>query len=194
MQAMSGELQQKKSGGTALLIIDMINDFKHDDGAELFKHALPAAKTIADLKEHARDKRIPIVYVNDNFQEWRASFERTVERVEQGSDEGRQMVGLLRPGGDDYYVLKPHRSGFYKTPLGLLLDHLNISRLIVTGITTDMCVLQTCHEAHIRGYSMFVPRDCTAAVKTEYHQEALNMIERTTDAEVGLSTELGSKT
>ena len=187
---MSGELQQEKNGGSALLIIDMINDFKHEDGPALFEHALPAAHAIARVKKRAVDERVPVIYVNDNFQEWRASFEATIERVENRSGEGRQMVELLKPGGRDYYVLKPHRSGFYKTPLGLLLDHLNTSHLVLTGITTDTCVLQTCHEAHIRGYQMFVPSDCTAAARIEYHKQALDMIERTTDAGVGESDEI----
>lgn len=187
---MSGTLQQEKNGGSALLIIDMINDFQHEDGASLFKHALPAAEAIADLKNQAKRAGIPVVYVNDNFQEWRASFAATIDRVEEGSEEGRQVVKTLRPGDDDYYVLKPHRSGFYKTPLGLLLDHIKVSDLVITGITTDMCVLQTCHEAHIRGYKMFVPSDCTAAVKKEYHEQALEIVERTTKARVGRSSEL----
>jgi nicotinamidase-related amidase len=190
---MSRALQKPKSGGAALLIIDMINDFEHEDGSELFEHSLPAAHAISELKKRCADEGIPIVYVNDNFQEWRASFATTVERVEKGSDEGRKMVELLRPGGDDYYVLKPHRSGFYKTPLGLLLDHLDVSHLIITGITTDMCVMQTCHEAHMRGFQLTVPSDCTAAVKIEYHEQALRLIERTTRAHVVKSSEFDLK-
>ena len=173
-----------------MLIIDMINDFHHDDGDELFQHALPIARKIAELKKRARSKNVPVIYVNDNFHEWRASFATTVETVEKNSDEGREMVGLLRPAGDDYYVLKPHRSGFYKTPLGLLLDHLCVSNLILTGVTTDMCVLLTGQEAHMRGFAISVPSDCVTSVKIEFHEQALGLIARTTDADIRLSTEL----
>ena len=187
---MSKGLEQKKYGGTALLIIDMINDFQHDDGKELFQTARSVAHRIAELKLRAMASEVPVIYVNDNFQEWRASFATTVETVEKNSNEGGEMVSLLRPTDADYYVLKPHRSGFYKTPLGLLLDHLRVSNLILTGITTDMCVLLTAQEARMRGFVVCVPSDCVTALKVEFHEQALDLIERTTDADIRPSVEL----
>jgi nicotinamidase-related amidase len=179
--------QNQAPGGTrrfALLIIDMINDFAFPNAELLFKHAVPAARQIAKLKQAALDANVPVIYVNDNFKQWHDSFETTIEMVESKSEMGRAIVSILRPSRDDYYILKPHRSGFYKTPLGVLLDRLQVSNLIITGITTDMCVLFTSNDAHMRGYGIIVPSDCTAAVKDDYHRQALNILERSTDANI----------
>ena len=181
---------EETPNGMALLIIDMINHFQHDDGHQLFENSLPAARAIAELKTKCIDARVPVIYVNDNFHKWHDTFASTVEGVETASAEGAEMVDLLRPQKDDYYVLKPHRSGFYKTPLGLLLHELEVSAVILTGITTDICVLHTGQDAYMRGLRLVVPRDCTAAVRSEYHTQSLDILSRTADAETTISTEL----
>jgi nicotinamidase-related amidase len=166
----------------AVLIVDMMNDFRHDDGEELFERVLPVARTIKKLKERANAAGVPVIYVNDNFEHWHDTFASTIEHVEQSSDEGRQIVELLRPVKEDYYVLKPHRSGFYKTPLGVLLEDLDVDELIITGATTDMCVLSTAHDAQMRKYKIRVPSDCTGAVRDEYRKQALDLMTRVLDA------------
>ena len=96
----------------------------------------------------------------------------------------------IRPAENDLYVLKPQRSGFYETPLAVLLESMEISSLILAGVTTDICVLFTAHDAYMRGFSLAVPSDCTAAVEKHYKDHALELIERVTEADVRPSTEL----
>ena len=74
-----GEAAQHRSK-IALLIIDMISDFEFEGGQGLFRHALPAARNIVRLKARARAARIPTIYVNDNFGQWRSDFRQLVER------------------------------------------------------------------------------------------------------------------
>jgi len=174
----------------ALLIVDMINDFEHEDGDELFRNVVPVAKNIAELKRRARAARVPTIFVNDNFKNWHDSFETTIKHVEKSSDEGRTMVELLQPNDEDYYILKPHRSGFYKTPLGVLLSELGSCELIITGAATDMCVLSTAHDAQMRKYKIRVPRDCTAALKDEFRDQALDLMERVLEADTSPSTQI----
>jgi nicotinamidase-related amidase len=176
--------------GTALLIVDMINAFDYEDGAELFENAVPAAEAIAELKRKCVQGEVPAIYVNDNFHKWHNSFASTIDAVEEASTEGRRMVSLLRPNKEDYYVLKPHRSGFYKTPLGLLLSELEVSRVILTGVTTDMCILHTGQDAYIRGFELVVPGDCTAALRQEYHSQSLEILKRTGNADTRDSAEI----
>src|ERR1043165_4025643 len=176
--------------GQAVLIVDMINDFRHEDGDELFERLLPVAEKIAHLAKRARDAGIPVIYVNDNFKHWHDTFETTIEQVENSSNEGRRIVEMLRPEKSDYYVLKPHRSGFYKTPLGILLEELGAEELIITGATTDMCVLSTAHDAHMRKYKLRVPRDCTTAIKDEYHEQALDWMERALETDTRASDDI----
>ena len=73
-----------------LLLIDVINDFEFDEGAEaLFKHALPAAKRIAALKKRVADAGIPSIYVNDNFGRWRSDFRTLVAHCIDDDTRGR---------------------------------------------------------------------------------------------------------
>jgi nicotinamidase-related amidase len=73
-------------------------------------------------------------------------------------------------------VLKPHRSGFYATPLDLLLRDLEARRLVVCGISTDMCVLSTVHDAILRGFEAVVARDACASFDDARHRRALDLL------------------
>jgi nicotinamidase-related amidase len=173
--------EKEPNGGTAVLIVDMIGDFGFENGEELFIHALPVAKKIADFKKRATS--VPVIYVNDNYHKWKDDFKATM-RAAESSNLGKQIATILRPGPEDYYVLKPQRSGFFGTPLNFLLESLNVSNLIVTGITTDMCVLFTAHDAYMRGFSVSVPGDCTAAADVNDHKSALILLSRIADANI----------
>ena len=167
----------------ALLIVDMINDFRFAEGDKLFRRTLPVAKAIVHLRARAYDAGVPVVYVNDNFAKWHDTFETTVKSIKNASEEGREIVSLLRPAKQDYYVLKPNRSGFYKTPLEILLEDLGVKDVIITGVTTDMCVLFTAHDAHMRKLGVAVPSDCTTAITTAHKRQALDLLGRVTDAD-----------
>jgi hypothetical protein len=98
------------------LLIDVINPFTFDGATALLRFALPAARRIRALKERARAAQLPIVYVNDNFGQWQSDFRSTVRHCAT-SGRAAEIVTLLRPQADDYFVLKPRHSGFYLTPL-----------------------------------------------------------------------------
>ena len=171
------------SRGQALLIVDMINDFQYEGGDLLFARTLPVAKRIVRLRERAHDARVPVIYVNDNFAKWHDTFQTTIETIAHASDRGREIVALMRPENDDYYVLKPDRSGFYETPLEILLADLGVKELVITGVTTDICVLFTAHDAHMRDLKVAVPSDCTTAIKPAHKMQALQLLERVADAD-----------
>ena len=173
----------------AVLIVDMIADFGFEDGEALFVHALPAAQKIAELKKRAVAGSVPVIYVNDNYHNWRDDFTATL-RAAETSELGKQIASVLLPTTDDYYVLKPQRSGFFGTPLDFLLESLSVSKLIVTGITTDICVLFTAHDAYMRGFSVAVPEDCSAAVRVEDHRSAVALLSRVVHADIRESAEI----
>ena len=188
----NGRRRAPRSKRQALLIVDMINDFRFSDGETLFRRALPVAKAIVNLRKRADAVDVPVIYVNDNFAKWHDTFQTTIETIEGASDEGREIVSLLRPEKQDYYVLKPDRSGFYETPLEILLEDLGVTDVIVTGVTTDICVLFTAHDAHMRDLGVAVPSDCTTAVTTAYKRQAINLLERVADADTRPSDKIRS--
>lgn len=178
-----------RHSGVAILIVDMIADFNFEAGDKIFQNALPVADKIAKLKERAIRNAVPVIYVNDNYGNWKNDFSATLDSAE-ASSKGNKIASLLRPGPDDYHVLKPQRSGFFATPLDVLLSALDVSDLVITGITTDICVLFTAHDAYMRGYRVNVPVDCCAAAEPDQHISAIDLLSRIADADVRTLSEI----
>lgn len=173
-----------------LLLIDVINDFEFEGADALFRNALPAAQTIAALKERAESAGIPVVYVNDNFGKWRSDFRLLVAHCIDDDTRGRPIVELLKPRDEDYLVLKPKQSGFFFTTLELLLRHLGAQTLILTGFTGDICVLFTAADAHLRDYHLMIPRDCVVSQDADENERILAYMERVLEADLRPSTDI----
>lgn len=174
----------------ALLLIDVINDFEYPGGDKLFEHALPAAQHIAALKRRAQQRHIPVIYVNDNFGKWRAERSQLVRHCLDDGVRGELIVRLLEPGESDYFVLKPQNSGFYKTPLDLLLAYLKAKTLILAGFAGDICVLLTASDAYMRDFRLFIPSDCSASQEPTENEYALRYAARVLDADTTASPDL----
>ena len=168
----------------ALLLVDVINDFEFPGGAQLLRHALPAAKRIAALKKRCQRAGVPAVYVNDNFGKWRSDFKKLVSHCLKDDVPGREVVELLKPDRDDYFVLKPKHSGFYSTTLDLLLQHLGARALILTGFTGDICILFTASDAFLRDYRLIIPRDCVVSESEKENRAALKYMQRVLEADI----------
>jgi nicotinamidase-related amidase len=169
---------------TALLIIDMINDLEFEDGEKLEQPAIAAAKRIVELKRRLKQADVAVIYCNDNFGRWRSDFREVVDRVLSDGVRGQRLAELLRPDEDDYFVLKPKHSAFFETTLDTLLRYLGTKKLILTGITGDICVLLTASDAYMRDYQIVVPADCTASVEPEENEHALAYMQRVLKVEV----------
>jgi nicotinamidase-related amidase len=174
----------------ALLIIDMINAFDFHGAAEVLPRALAAARATAALRQRARKARVPVVYVNDNFGRWRSDFRRILAHCLEEGVPGKPIAELLKPGEDDYFVLKPKHSGFQFTTLDVLLHHLGADTLILTGVAANFCVLFTAHDAYMRDYRLMVPSDCVASQTEEDDRYALAHMAKVTKADIRPSAEI----
>jgi nicotinamidase-related amidase len=174
----------------ALILIDVINDMEFENGEAVFANALPAAKKLAALRRRAKDAGVPVIYVNDNFGKWRSDFRQQLGHVLEDGVRGQQIAELLRPGEDDYFVLKAKHSGFYHSQLDLLIQYLQVRTVVMAGFTTDICVLFTASDAYLRDLDIIVPPDCSAAATAEQHQRALEHMERVLHVKTLPSTEL----
>jgi nicotinamidase-related amidase len=175
---------------TALLLIDVINDFDFEEGEQLLRLALPVGKNIADLKKLAKAAGIPCIYVNDNFGRWQSDFKKLVAHSSRDDAKGKEFVKPLVPEDDDYFVLKPKHSGFYSTSLDLLLTHLNAKNLILTGIAGNNCVLFTANDAYMRDFKVFIPSDCVVSNTEEENRYALKQMEDVLKANISPYKEL----
>jgi nicotinamidase-related amidase len=174
----------------ALLLVDVINDFEFPGGAQLFRHALPAAKRIANLKARCARVGIPAIYVNDNFGKWRSDFKKLVSHCLKDGVRGKNVVNLLKPEREDYFVLKPKHSGFYSTTLDLLLQYLGAHTLVITGFTGDICILFTASDAFLRDYRLIIPSDCVVSQNQRDNRQALKYMERVLEADISPSPKL----
>ena len=174
--------RQLDASKTALLLVDVINDFEFEGAPEMFDRAMAAARNIGRLKERARQANLPIIYVNDNFGRWHENFDELVARCSKQNVRGKLLVELLHPDEDEYFVLKPKFSGFFGTTLNMLLRELEVSNLILTGFSGNICVLFTAGDAYMRGFSLTVPSDCTASVDEHENDRTLAYMNRVLDA------------
>jgi len=164
-------------GGTALLLIDVVNDLAFEGSEALIPQAEAMAGRLARLKRRATAAGVPAVYINDNFGQWRSDFRKTVAHCTSPRSPGRRVSRRLRPGPDDYFVLKPKHSGFFDTTLDTLLEALRIRRVIVTGIAGNICVLFTANDAYMRDYRLYAPADCIVSNTAADNDHALRQIE-----------------
>jgi nicotinamidase-related amidase len=168
--------QGLKRGGAArsraaLLLIDVVNDMDFPGSEVLVRQAERMAPRLAKLAERAREADVPVIYVNDNFGQWRSDWRNVVRHCLGAQAPGRRVAELLQPHESDYFVLKPKHSGFFSTTLDLLLVHLGVRSVLMGGFATDICILFTANDAYMRDYRVIVPRDCVAANtrhKTEF--------------------------
>jgi nicotinamidase-related amidase len=178
------------AAGTALLLIDVINDLAFEGSDALIRQAEPMAVRLAAFKRRAARANVPVVYVNDNFGKWRSDFRQTVAHCTRLASPGRQVSARLRPTRRDYFVLKPKHSGFHDTTLDTLLRDLRIRRAIVTGIAGNICVLFTANDAYMRGMRIYAPPDCIVSNTPEDNAAALRQIHLVLKGNLAPSAEL----
>jgi nicotinamidase-related amidase len=167
-----------------LVLIDVINHFEFPEGESVLRHALSIAPKLARLKNRARAAGMSTVYVNDNFGQWRSDASRLLDYCVRPEAIGKAFVEQIQPDKNDYFVLKPMHSGFYQTPLEVLLRYLDASSLVLCGLATNSCIVCTAHDAKMREFRLYVPSDCSAARSIKEHKQAIEHIQRMIDAKV----------
>jgi nicotinamidase-related amidase len=172
----------------ALLLTDVLTTFQFPDGDSILQEALTIRDALVRLKARARETAIPVLYVNDNFGDWRSEKQVLMGRCLEAR--GAEFVRPLLPDSEDYFVLKPMHSAFYMTPLEVLLQHLQVETLILTGLTSNSCITATAHDANMRGFDIYIPPDCSCARKAEEHTQALAQLEAMAGANLERSTSL----
>jgi nicotinamidase-related amidase len=173
---------------TALIVIDMINTYDHPDAELLLPSAGRVVPVIAGLLERARDADVPVVYVNDNFGQWRSHHGELLDKALAGRH--ARLVEPLVPDEESLFVVKARHSIFFQTPLSYLLDQEGIDHVVLCGQVTEQCVLYSALDAHIRHLRVTVPRDAVAHIHDGLADAALTMMRRNLGARVCDSEEL----
>lgn len=161
---------------TALIVIDMLNTYEHEDADALVPSVRKSLPGISDLLTRARDSGAPVIYVNDNFGRWRSHHGELLEAALSGRHS--ELVEPIVPDEESLFVVKARHSVFYETPLAYLLRNLKVERLVLCGQVTEQCVLYSALDAHIRHFEVVVPPDSVAHIDSELADAALRMMER----------------
>jgi len=159
---------------TAVLFVDVINDFDFDGGDKLLANTKEILPNMVKLKKFAVDNDLPIIYVNDHYGIWQADFNKITAYCT--NDRDHDVIEAIKPTENDYFLIKPRHSAFFQTPLQSLLDDLKKTNLIISGIAGDICVLFTAKDAYMYKFNMHVPKNCMVSEEEETNKYALYLM------------------
>ncbi|MEA1904910.1 MAG: isochorismatase family cysteine hydrolase [Candidatus Hadarchaeota archaeon] len=167
---------------TAVLVIDMINDFVTGKlGSERARKIVPDVKKLVGS---ARSKGLPVIYVCDShIPGVDAELSLWGDHAIAGT-KGAEIVPELEPRDGGYVLRKRRYSAFFATDLDILLRELDIKRLVLSGLVTDICIQHTAADAFFRGYKVVVLEDCVDATSEEDNQVALEYMKKVYGAKV----------
>lgn len=164
----------------ALLLVDVINAFDHEDGERLLASFHARHGGLVRALQRARSDGLPVVYANDNVGAWDGDGPGLVRRAVEGP--GGDLVAAIAPRDGDLFVIKPRYSAFDHTPLELLLREREVERLFLAGTATEMCVAQTAIAARERGFKVSVLVDACATVDERMEEISLDYLENVVGA------------
>ncbi len=181
----------------ALVIIDMQRDFMEPGG---FGDALgndvlrlqAIVPTLKQLLDTFRAMGLPIVHTLECHQadlsdcppsklnrgkgSLKIGDSGPMGRILVAGEAGNGIIPELAPLPGEIVIMKPGKGAFYGTPLGSILSEKGITHLLITGVTTEVCVQTTMREANDRGYECLMVEDCTESYFPEFKQATLEMV------------------
>jgi nicotinamidase-related amidase len=167
---------------SALLVIDMLNPYEHEDAEPLKRSVEAILGPLAELISDGRRQDTLTVYVNDNHGDWSAAREQLTEQALSGN--ARALVEPIVPPEDIPFLVKARHSIFYQTPLEYLLGQQGVDRILLCGQVTEQCILYSALDAYVRHFEVVIARDCVAHIHRDLADAALRMMEVNMRAQV----------
>lgn len=178
----------------AVVVIDMLNPYDHEDADALAASAERIVEPLSDLIARARaaehDDRADLIYVNDSYGDFTATRHSLVQRALDGRRP--DLIEPIAPPDDVDFLFKVRHSAFYSTSLEYLLRQRRIEQVVLTGQVTEQCILYSALDAYVRHFDVRVACDCVAHIDPQLSEAALRMMQRNMRAElVGAHEALG---
>lgn len=153
---------------TAVLVIDMLNDFCEREGVLGNPEALHLCANQNSILDAVRGEGGTVVFVNEEHRTNlapRRSFAQKMTHTYQGTW-GAEVVSPLRVEPSDLSVVKRRYSGFFQSDLDLVLRDRHVRSVVLLGVLTNICVRATAHDAFFLGYDVVVPEDAVGAMSS----------------------------
>lgn len=173
---------------TALVIVDVQNDFCHPDGyygknGKYLDDILKVVPKVSGLVDAARDAGVLVVWIQQTLlPDARADSPSWLRRRTRGTAApewtlegtwGQDFMAPLKPRPDEPIVKKHRSSSFVGTPLDLLLRSNQIESLVICGVVTQGCVESTARDATFFDYYVTLIRDCVGTVDPKLHEASM---------------------
>ena len=167
----------------AVIVTDMLNAYDHDDADRLAASVEHVIEPLQALIKRASDDGAEVVYVQDNYGDFKATHDDLLERALGGRRP--DLVDPILPSDDADFVIKTRHSVFYGTPLEYLLRvERDVEDFVLSGQVTEQCILYSALDAYVRHFDVAVPPDAVAHIHEDLADAALKMMERNMGAEI----------
>jgi nicotinamidase-related amidase len=148
---------------TALVVVDMQNDFVKEDGTLVVPDAQATIPKVKSLLDFARGSGMKVIFTQDTHEEGDPEWEIWPEHVRKGSW-GWEIVDEVRPLEGELVLNKVRYDAFYGTHLDHSLRIWGIGTLVICGTVANICVHYTAASAALRWFEVVIPKDATSAL------------------------------
>ena len=157
--------------GDVLVVVDVLNDFEHEDGDRLLESLRSRQAGLVDAIEGARAAGVPVVYVNDHLGDWSADRQTLLDRARDGK--GGSLLAPAMPRPSEPLLIKPRYSALDHTALEVLLRELGAERILLAGGSTEACVVQSGIDARELGFKVTILTSACLTIDEEREAIAL---------------------
>ena len=160
----------------AIIVVDMLKDnLKESPRNPFFQEGKSIIPNLQRLLEESRKKGFPIIFACDSFLEGDFIFKGKMKIHSLRGTQGAEVIDELKPEPSDIILPKRRFSAFYKTDLDQTLRVFGVDTIIVTGITTEVCVLMTAMDGLCHDFLVILLEDCSTSRNKDFHQGCLSL-------------------
>jgi nicotinamidase/pyrazinamidase len=160
----------------AIIVVDMLKDnFKESSRNPYLQTGRTIIPNLQKLLKESRKREFPIIFACDSFLKEDFIFKGRMKVHSLRGTRGAEVVDDLKPRPTDIILPKRRFSAFFKTDLDQTLRVLGVDTIVVTGMTTEVCVLMTVMDGLSHDFSAILLEDCSASRSKEFHQDCLNL-------------------
>jgi nicotinamidase-related amidase len=159
----------------ALIVVDMLNDYDHEDADLLAASVRDSLPNMRRMIEAARESDTLLAYVNDCHGDWSADSRSLTERARAGR--APELIDPIAPTDEDPFFIKARHSIFYQTQVEYMLRQEGVGRIVLVGQVTEQCILYSALDGYVRHFEVAVVPDAVAHINEDFARAALEMME-----------------